>query len=128
MEIKVDVNQLVNDLSQKLGVAVEKVYEMLYTQMIIDGVWCLLWVIGSGIGMYFTYKWAVHLADKIKKEKEKESRWDRKDWLDFPHYIVPIVLLGIFLPITFLVSLKSGMDLLLNPDWQVIKYVLNQIK
>jgi hypothetical protein len=128
MEIKVDVNQLVHDLSQKLGVAVEKVYGMLYTQMIIDGVWCLLWVIVSGFGMYFTYKMAAHLANKLKQEKEYESRWHRKDWSDFPHYIIPIVLLGILLPITFLVNLKSGMDLLLNPDWQVIKYVLNQIK
>lgn len=121
MEIKVDINKLIEDIAVKLGVAVEKVYPMLYKQAIIDGSFSLLTVGLCGLGLYGGIK----LFKKAGKEiKENTFR----DWTDYPGLILPAFALFIISSVIGAMSLKDGANALLNTDWYIINSLLDKIK
>lgn len=120
MNVNVDINQLVSDIAQKLGVAVDKVYPMLYKQAMINGVWDIIWVVLSGLGLFLTFKWAMWLKTKLS---EKYACFD-----DNIFQFIGLVLLGIINFVVFFSCLEEIINIFFNTDWYIIQYVMNYIK
>lgn len=130
MNIKVDVNQLINDIAKSLGVAAEKVYPILYKQMIINGIYSLLLVIMSIIGLFAA--WYLHRKLKLKiddnNKKKPSYSYLEEDWSDYPGHVIAIVFGLVISSIVLIISAKLALDYLFNPDLQVINYVVNKLK
>ena len=106
-------------LLKKLGVAVDKVYPMLYKQAIINGIWDIIWVFLSGIALYGCFRWSIGLKNKLS---EKYARFD-----DHLFQFVGLLLLGIVSFIVFFSCLEEFMNIFYNREWYIIQYVMSYI-
>lgn len=123
--MELDVNQAIEQIAEKLGVAVNELYPALYKQTIIDavinGVWVLVFVsiiVGFLVGVRYI----------VKKQKEHEhySDWDWDEPGPMLFMIVGIVMTIIGL-IVIAVNINNGITALFNPDFYILKWALSQI-
>lgn len=115
MNINIDMNKAINDIAHKLGIAVEKVYPMLYKQAIIEGAWSIMWVVISIITAFLIRKWLKWLGCKIEK--------DDSSWSDYSDHIMAIGFLCLLTPIVFFINIKDAINIFFNTDY----YIINQI-
>lgn len=116
--INVDINQLVSDVAQKLGIAVDKIYPMLYRQAMIDGVMKIFLLMFSIFVMYGCFK--------FWKCLNKEH--DCLDETDVFYGAIFAALIGGFFLVVSSMAIKSIINIFMNPDWYIIRYVLDYIK
>lgn len=123
--MELDVNQAIEQIAEKLGVAVNELYPALYKQTIIDavinGVWVLVFVsiiVGFLVGVRYI----------VKKQKEHEhySDWDWDEPGPMLFMIIGIVMTIIGL-IVIAVNINNGITALFNPDFYILKWALSQI-
>lgn len=124
--MKVDVNEVLNQLAKTFNVAVEEIYPILYKQAILSGIFSLSWAVMFTvlIGVF-----AFSIKFIIKKQKEETTNYDW-DW-DEPRAISIVVVGSIITLIGCLVipfSMENAITALFNTDYYVLKDLLNQIK
>lgn len=137
MNVSDQVIQVMNEIAKQLGVAVEKVYPMLYKQSIIEGVVGLGWtVLGVGL-VYVGYKKYIKRLTIIKEmeEREVEGRgykfvkvsYEAEEVLSMRLWVcTAMILLGVLMIVA---NLSSSLTALINPDYYMIeKNIIRMIK
>jgi hypothetical protein len=127
MNVDVNVNKLVEQIAQKLGVAAEKVYPMLYKQAMIDGVFNLLLAIGLFALLYLSGKWLIGVKSRYKQNNKYLSKSGEDMFIEYPFQIIGSISSIILSPIFGFVCLKTALDALVNPNLYVIKQVLSYL-
>lgn len=124
--MKVDVNEVLNQLAKAFNVAVEEIYPILYKQAILNGIFSLFWAI-IFIALIGVFTFLIRLV--FKKQKEKTSNYDW-DW-DEPRQILILIVGSIVSIIGFFVipfGMENAITALFNTDYYVLRDLLNQIK
>lgn len=136
MNVSDQVIQVMNEIAKQLGVAVEKVYPMLYKQSIIEGVVGLGWtVLGVGL-VYVGYKKYIKRLTIIKEveEREVEGRgykfvkvsYEAEEVLSMRLWVcTAMILLGVLMIVA---NLSSSLTALINPDYYMIENIIRMIK
>ena len=138
MNVKFDVNEVLQKLAEGLGVAVENLYPILYKQAIIDGVISLLGLISLVLFWIFIYKFSKGFAKKAKEDYEENGIYS--SW--FEHIFMDNIFLGIsgFFFCAFTVIMAIGTILVVpeivgdvitaffNTEYHMIENILNKLK
>lgn len=136
MNVSDQVIQVMNEIAKQLGVAVEKVYPMLYKQSIIEGVVGLGWtVLGVGL-VYVGYKKYIKRLTIIKEveEREVEGRgykfvkvsYEAEEVLSMRLWVcTAMILLGVLMIVA---NLSSSLTALINPDYYMIENIVRMVK
>lgn len=132
MKINIDANIMLEEIATKLGVTVEKLYPILYKQLIIDVIFNFLSVVLIVIGIYLYVKFVKFSVERVYQEirisKEKDRHLE-KDWFDYPEYIIPMAVGGVLSFVGVIVAvylLKDAFTGLMNPDYCIIESMLNR--
>lgn len=140
MDIKLDVNKAMSDIAEELGIAVEKIYPILYKQAIVDGVYNLVSLIFIIFIWWFIYKVSKGSIKAAKKEyKENGSRWsdswienifDKHMFLGFVgiFFCIGTIMLGVFTAGFVPKLIKDIATAFFNTDYYIIKDVIDKIK
>jgi hypothetical protein len=116
------INSVINNLAEKLGVAADKVYPMLVKQSYISGIADIIWIIVSIV--------IISIFGRLLFKSIKNPITDKwNDWTGWQigKTIITICILLIFV-IVFSVCLNDGINALGNPEWYAIQNIINQIK
>lgn len=123
--MEIDVNQAIEQIADKLGVAVSELYPALYKQTIIDavmnGVWVLLFAI-----IIAGFIFGIRFIKRKQDEEEYASDWD---W-DEPGPALFLLVGGILTIISLIaipINISNGLTALLNPDFYILYWVLKII-
>jgi hypothetical protein len=112
--------QSINLMAEKMGVAADKLYPALRYQATLDGSMAIVWLLAC----VMTITLSLLQVGKLRRRREKADSIDKCD------YDISIVLL-ICLVLTCagitLVSIQNIFTAFCNPDWYIIKMILNQI-
>lgn len=112
-EIYPDIKQIVSSIATNLGVATEHVYQVLVKKYIVEGVSYL-------IKFLFGVVLCILGVSKLFKLKSLED-------FRFTHIIYTIIsICGIV--IISMVPLTTMLTCLINPEWEVINYILTYAK
>ena len=127
MDIKLDINKALQEIANGLGVAVDKLYPILYKQAQIDGAVNLIWI--SVIIIYIIYycqlaKFLIkNVGDKIKK-----SNYD--SWID---YLAESTIIGLggILAIIFGISAldlaRDSITAFFNTEYYIIDHIVDKL-
>lgn len=124
------LNLVINNLAEKLGVAADKLYPMLIKQAYIDGIISLIWIavgllllIGNLylINRYYIQDIEVERHNYIERVKRSEN-WEEEH---VAFWIISIItlLLGIIMSVG---NVNNCITALNNPEWYAIKTILNR--
>ena len=133
MDINFDVNKVLEDIANGLGVAVEKLYPVLYKQAIIDGVTNLLWVAFIIAGLIVFVKFAKYAIKKMSDGIKNNDKWSyhKTDWADYPEFIFPLVFGGIAVTIGVLIAMgliSDSITVFFNTEYYMIEKIISQFK
>lgn len=152
--MKVNVNEVLDQLARGFNVAVDELYPILYKQAIVDGIFSSIWAI---IFVALILSFGLMIKHIIKKQKESkvvyEENWEKykkerrengydyyiptpesknRDWdWDEPRQVVillvggTIVIIGMFI-IPF--EIKNAITALVNTEYYMIENVLEKLK
>lgn len=138
MDIKLDVNKVLSDIAEGLGVAVEKIYPILYKQAIIEGVYNLVSILFLMAIWVVVYKF----GKAFKKAATNDFKNNKSTWSDnwFEHvmdkYMFQSVVGGIFS--FFIIALcvgslifipelfKDAMTAFFNTDYYIINDIVDK--
>ncbi len=121
MDIKVDVHLLLEEIAEKLGIATEYVYPLMYRQAMIDGFWYLFWSMVCILILYVVVRVSIEIARKIRDPQDLS---DADDFMP-AFFILPSV--SIVVIAALLATAKAAINALLNTDWYIIQQVINQL-
>jgi hypothetical protein len=127
MDIKLDVNKALQEIANGLGVAVDKLYPILYKQAQIDGAVNLIWI--SVIIIYIVYycKLAKFLIKNVG-EKIRKSNYD--GWFDYLPEST-IIGLGGILAIIFGISAldlaRDSITAFFNTEYYIIDHIVDKL-
>lgn len=121
MNVSEQVINVMQELSQQLGVAVEKLYPMLVKQAYIDGVKSLL----GGVTTLVLIVICVKLMRKLIKEPmlDEWGEWSLPLLLGVSSLGICVVILTIMCYANF----SSSITPLLNPDWYITKNLITKL-
>lgn len=140
MEVKFDVNKALSDLAEGLGMAVEKLYPVLYKQAIIDGVYYIISLVFCILIWYFIYRTTKGSIKAAKRDYDKNgTRWS-DHWVEHifdKHmfsgfigifYCVGIVIFGV-ISLTMIPEFISNiMTVFFNTDYYILNEVIEEFK
>jgi hypothetical protein len=139
MNVKIDINEALTQIANGLGVAVDKLYPILYKQAIIEGVYNLIALIAIGLVWLFIYKVGKSFIKTAKKKFKESDDWN-DTWIEylFDKYLFQ-GLVGfffcIFVVIFGVASILNVPDLMhnvttafFNTDYFIIKDVIKSLK
>lgn len=125
MDIKFDVNKVLEELANAFNTTVEYIYPLLIKQAMIDGIITLIPLTLGVIGIVIT----LILLSKSKKNHVSENKYDKWQWdIQGLPYIIALVITGFISCIGLTIFAKTGITALLNPEYHVIKSIIDQIK
>lgn len=118
------INSVINNLAEKLGVAVDKVYPMLIKQAYMDGIVSAIFMI---IGIIMCI--APYIGYRIVTKKDKNDNyiaygWD-EGWYGFGAIFLIVFLIGLGLIFT---NISITVNAFGNPEWYAIQQIINQLK
>ena len=116
-----EIMNVINQVAEKLGVAVERVYPMLRKQAHVEGFASLFWMIVV-IGIAYAITYNVHKL--FKKWEEDDEDVDSMEWKSAKIVVIAIVLAFAFL---FMPSVKDTITAFVNPDWYIFDQLLIKI-
>lgn len=119
--ISEQINIVINNLAEKLGVAIETIYPMLKMQALINGIWGIFWVIITPIVFGISLK---YFSKHINLFNESE------DWDIHGTIIIITVIIGLISILGFIFAmadLKDSITALINPDWYIINGLLKSL-
>lgn len=126
MNVSDQINSVINNLTEKLGVAADKLYPVLVKQVYVDGIKN---IVGALIGLLLIIA-AIFLVKTFKKKWSKSLKeYDKQNY----ECVTPLAIIGIVIVfiagITILtICTTQAMCRFINPDWYALQMVLNQIK
>lgn len=122
-----EIDKTLEKIAEGLGVAVDKLYPILYKQAMIDTVLNVIWILFFAIGIFVFYKTVRFILNKQKNSENFDIEWD---W-DEPRQIL-ILTVGILFTlvgtIVILVSIYDVVTALFNTEYYMIKKILSQVK
>lgn len=110
MNVSDQIINVINQIADKLGVAVEKVYPILRKQAIVEGCTNVFWIVVIIAGCLI-------IISKLIKNIKKTNDEDKQFWSGV------VVLITIIAGILFMPSIKDTITAFVNPDW----YVFNEL-
>jgi len=117
------INLIINNISQKIGVAADKLYPALRTQARIDGItgttWCLISLIIIIITTVKLTKWLKPEKDRYGEKCIPVSNYS-KITIGTCLIIVAVFIIGI--------NFNSSITALFNPDWYIVNKIIQQLK
>jgi len=122
--ISEQINNIINNLSEKLGVAAEKLYPVLIRQAYVDGVISLLGILG---GLFLCIVPFLVLKIVIKKDKNGNylaEDWDNEWGILWIGNAAPIVAGLVFV----CANTATTITAFANPDWYILQMILDKIK
>ncbi|WP_151035755.1 hypothetical protein [Bacillus wiedmannii] len=126
-EIQDKVFQYIDALANNLGVAVERVYEVMYKQMIVEGiisaVTALTSILFITVGTKYFVKFLRYLEEK-SDDNWDESRWDNLKIISWIIYVV-ILLMSIF---SLYIDIPMAIGKLTNPEYYLMKDIMEMVK
>lgn len=118
------INQVINNLAEKLGIAVDKVYPMLRRQATLDGIQSFLWII---VGIFLAY-----CSYRILKSWSKTSNADKYFTISDDRIFVPKVIFLIVAGAIVLISVPINISIMFNafgnPDYYILKSLIIMMK
>jgi len=130
MDVSEQINSVINNLAEKLGVAAEKLYPVLVKQVYVDAV---SKAVTSLVGL------AVIIAVIFVIKKLKSGWWKKLSEMDHNRYetiddelsrgltIAGVSMAGIIGILLFLVPISGIVGRIINPDWYAIQMILEKI-
>lgn len=123
--MEIDVNQAIEQIADKLGVAVSELYPALYKQTIIDAVMNGVWVLVFAI-IIAGFIFGIRFIKRKQDEEEYASDWDWDELVPALFLLVGGILTIISL-IAIPINISNGLTALLNPDFYILDWVLKRI-
>lgn len=126
----------IDGIASKLGVASEMILGILTKQQYIKGVIGIVMTVFMWILAYIIYrKGSPRIINWMKKDierKNQKSHYKNHDMMDYPHIIIPGVVILIVLTITTCLHtfevLPESVNMLLNPEYFVMQDLLEVFK
>lgn len=126
----------IDAMASKLGVASQYVFVTLVKQQVIQGIvdlfTSIIVLIVAFIGFKVITKLTVKASKEIKEHNNKSPYGYKKDWMDYPHIILPSVSVGIILIFAVLVTILDTMPNAIlkisNPQYYAIQELLDTFK
>lgn len=122
------INIVINNISEKLGIAVEKLYPALVKQAYIEGFINLVWFITDSIIFYIMLKCVIRWFRNPEKKDDGTYSWE-KGYTGL--FITKVTICLCLLPILFILicaNFNDSIQALLNPNWYMIQKIISQIK
>ncbi|HDR7263607.1 hypothetical protein [Bacillus sp. CH_203] len=126
-EIQDKAFQYIDAVAEKLGVAVDKVYEVMYKQMLVEGVMHAVTAVTSVAIVTFGLKYFLKLLNYLHKQSDDnwtETRWDI---LIVVTWIVYIILVIMSIASLYL-DIPLAVGKLMNPEYYMIEEIKDMIK
>lgn len=117
------INSVVNNLAEKLGVAVDKVYPTLIKQSYIDGIFGIFITIVMIIALILSIKGLIKNVPNMSKEKETTNQFDIKAIV-----CAIICFISVIGSMICFFSFKDYYTALFNPDWYALNMILDKLK
>ena len=131
MDVKFDVNEALQKVAEGLGVAVDKVYPILYKQSIITGITNLIWVALIATFIVLFLKYIRHASKKVTEGIRNSPSIIRADWSDYPVEIL-IIFTGSVASIIFVILgstlISESITALFNTEYHMIEQVLTYVR
>ncbi|KAA6450976.1 hypothetical protein [Bacillus swezeyi] len=119
----VNVREIINELSTRLGVAAEHVYEVLVKQQVINGIITIAFMVGALI--LFGIMFPKFLRKGVQHQKTLSSSYDSNPDMNIAWSLGGILLFTIVLSLIFI---PIGINQIINPEYYAIKDILDLIK
>ena len=120
------VNSVINNLCDKLGIAADKIYPVLIKQAHIDGIMGIIWFV---ISLAIAITGFIVGVKALKNPEENDSYAALSDWTVWTHVRIWF---GFALTLIFTIiaanSINTVITALGNPEWYVLQTILNQVK
>jgi len=122
--ISEQINNIINNLSEKLGVAAEKLYPVLIKQAYVDGVISLLGIL---LGLFFCI--VPFLVLKIITKKDKNDNYLAEgwgeEWIMWWSGSILFMIVGL---IFVCINIITAITAFANPDWYILQMILDKIQ
>jgi hypothetical protein len=118
------INSVINNLADKLGVTANKLYPVLIKQSYVDGIFSILSCI-LGLAMVLS----VPIVTRLIMKKDKDGEYFAKYWDDgWVGYWIGMGTIGIAGFLIMGCSFQNAITALINPDWYALQLILDKIK
>ncbi|PGA05545.1 hypothetical protein [Bacillus mycoides] len=125
-EVQDKVFQYIDALADKLGVAVERVYEVMYKQMIVEGIISAVTAVISILIITVGTKYFLKLMNYLR-EKAEDTYEDRWSVLIVISWIIYLILLVISI-ISLYIDIPMAIGKLANPEYYLMKDIMEMVK
>lgn len=125
-EIQDKVFQYIDALANNLGVAVERVYEVMYKQMIVEGVISAVTALTSILFITVGTKYFLRLMNHLR-EKAEDTYEDRWSILIVISWIIYLIILVISI-ISLYIDIPMAIGKLTNPEYYLMKDIMEMVK
>lgn len=120
------VNSVINNLCDKLGIAADKIYPVLIKQAHIDGIMGIIWFV---ISLAIAITGFIVGVKALKNPEENDDYAALTNWTAWTHVRIWF---GFALTLIFTIiaanSINTVITALGNPEWYVLQIILNQVK
>lgn len=126
-EVQDKVFQYIDSLAEKLGVAVERVYEVMYKQMIVEGVISVVTAVTSILFITVGTKYFVKLLRYLEEKSDESWSDNRWDILKVISWIIYLIILVISI-ISIYIDIPMAIGKLTNPEYYLMKDIMEMVK
>ncbi|PEF30354.1 hypothetical protein CON39_11825 [Bacillus thuringiensis] len=126
-EIQDKAFQYIDAVAEKLGVAVDKVYEVMYKQMIVEGVMHAVTAVTSVAIVTFGLKYFLKLLSYLEKKDDENWQEDRWGIFIIITWIVYIILVIVSI-ISLYLDIPMAIGKLVNPEYYMIEEIKDMLK
>lgn len=138
LDIKLDVNKVLSDLAEGLGVAVEKLYPILYKQAIIEGIYNLLVLVSIAALWWFLFRVGKGSVKSFKRDFKENKSWTSDNWLEhlFDKHIIQglssiffclgIIAFGVVTIVMVPDLIKDSVTAFFNTDYYIINDIVDK--
>ncbi|WP_410988681.1 hypothetical protein [Bacillus cereus] len=126
-EIQDKAFQYLDAVAEKLGVAVDKVYEVMYKQMIVEGIMHAVTAVTSVAIVTFGLKYFLKTLSYLHEKSDdnwNESRWDILIVVVWIVYVI-LVIMSI---ISLYLDIPMAIGKLVNPEYYMIEEIKDMLK
>jgi len=121
--ISEQVMSVINQIAEKLGIAVEKLYPILRKQATIDGYINIICLVGSIVGLLLSLIYFYKNPDNSVDDYNETKRID----LFKRGIFIVIMTLSAIGFIAQVIFIKDTIVALFNPDWYIINNILKNL-
>lgn len=128
-ETTTQINNIIDNLAEKLGVAAERLYPLLVKQAFIDGVMSIVYCLICAAVIFVAVKYCLYLF--VKKNGGNDTGWDIACENGIDTFVVLMIAVTITASlaatVAFCINLPTAINALANPEWYAIKKILKSL-